>query len=211
MWKLLEPITKFEISSCHIGVTSNDPMALCVSHSSQHRSHELFLSLVPTFLVSTIQSEDMNAFLAQKNGFGNPSLILIQAFNFPSIDCNRGREMISHLLRSCLQTSTAHAPVYGTKEQAQKRSLELGEVIREKAALQRSLAAERDAGRQALSQQERSAGEEVDAHKLTLLTSGQNRGANIVRWRKGDKCIIETTCFRNVSEKAVWSKWSTSS
>ena len=65
---------------------------------------------------------------------------------------------------------------------------------RKKAASQRELEAERDARRQALSEQERSAGEEVDAHKATHFC--QNRDATIAG------CVSET-CLRTLSEKAV--------
>ena len=70
-----------------------------------------------------------------------------------------------------------HAPVYGTKEQPRKLLLEFRDVIRKEAALQRELAAERDARRQALSENKRWT-------PTRLLTFRQNRGANIVRWER---------------------------
>ena len=56
-------------------------------------------------------------------------------------------------------------------EQPRNRLLEFEEGTRKEAALQRELAAERGARRQALPEQERSAGEEVDAHKTTHFPS----------------------------------------
>ena len=101
----------------------------------------------------------------------------------------------SHLLRSCeTDFDFSSLPVYGTKEHSLKRLLEFEEVAFQKAASQRELEAERDARRQALTEQERSAGEEVDANKATHFR--QYRDATIVG------CVIET-CLRTLSEKAV--------